>query len=401
MAEIRPITFLCIASYFKGAEFIRQCKRLGCRVILLTKEKLLDAEWPRDAIDEVHAMPDLFNREQVICGVSYLARTYIFDIIVALDDFDVETAATLREHLRLPGMGDTTARYFRDKLAMRMRARELGIRVPEFIHVLNHDKLKEFLHRVPAPWVLKPRSQASAIGIKKIETAEQLWQTVETLGDQQSFNLLEKFVPGDIYHVDSIVSEGKVRFAAMHKYKEPPMSVAHEGGIFASCTLERDASEEPILRSLNDKVITRFGLVQGVTHTEFIKGGDDGEFYFLETAARVGGAHIAELVETASGINLWAEWAKVAFAAKTKLYRLPEFREDYAGIVISLARQEIPDTTSYDDPEIVWRLDKRHHVGLIVRSDSSQRVNALIGSYTERFIKDFHASMPVPDRPID
>jgi len=401
MDEIRPVTFLCIASYFKGEKFIRECKRMGCRVILLTKEKLLNANWPRDAIDEVHAMPDLQNREHVVNGVSFLARTRIFDIIVALDDFDVEMAATLREHLRLPGMGDSTARRFRDKLAMRMRARDLGIRVPEFIHVLNHDQLSDFLHRVPAPWVLKPRSQASAIGIKKIETAEQFWQIVETLGDKQSFNLLERFVPGDIYHVDSIVYESNVQFAAIQKYMLPPMSVAHEGGIFASCSLERSSPEEPILRSLNDRVITQFELEQGVSHTEFIRGRDDGEFYFLETAARVGGAHIAELVEAASGIDLWTEWAKVVFADKTQPYRLPERRKDYAGLIITLARQENPDTTDYDDPEIVWRLNKRHHAGLIVRSRQWQRVNTLIESYAERFRADFHASMPLPDQPSD
>ncbi len=401
MDEIRPVTFLCIASYFKGEKFIRECKRMGCRVILLTKEKLLNANWPRDAIDEVHAMPDLQNREHVVNGVSFLARTRIFNIIVALDDFDVEMAATLREHLRLPGMGDSTARRFRDKLAMRMRARDLGIRVPEFIHVLNHDQLSDFLHRVPAPWVLKPRSQASAIGIKKIETAEQFWQIVETLGDKQSFNLLERFVPGDIYHVDSIVYESNVQFAAIQKYMLPPMSVAHEGGIFASCSLERSSPEEPILRSLNDRVITQFELEQGVSHTEFIRGRDDGEFYFLETAARVGGAHIAELVEAASGIDLWTEWAKVVFADKTQPYRLPERRKDYAGLIITLARQENPDTTDYDDPEIVWRLNKRHHAGLIVRSRQWQRVNTLIESYAERFRADFHASMPLPDQPSD
>ena len=401
MDEIRPVTFLCIASYFKGEKFIRECKRMGCRVILLTKEKLLNANWPRDAIDEVHAMPDLQNREHVVNGVSFLARTRIFNIIVALDDFDVEMAATLREHLRLPGMGDSTARRFRDKLAMRMRARDLGIRVPEFIHVLNHDQLSDFLHRVPAPWVLKPRSQASAIGIKKIETAEQFWQIVETLGDKQSFNLLERFVPGDIYHVDSIVYESNVQFAAIQKYMLPPMSVAHEGGIFASCSLERSSPEEPILRSLNDRVITQFELEQGVSHTEFIRGRDDGEFYFLETAARVGGAHIAELVEAATGIDLWTEWAKVVFADKTQPYRLPERRKDYAGLIITLARQENPDTTDYDDPEIVWRLNKRHHAGLIVRSRQWQRVNTLIESYAERFRADFHASMPLPDQPSD
>jgi biotin carboxylase len=153
--------------------------------------------------------------------------------------------------------------------------------------------------------------------------------------------------------------------------------------------------------SLNEKVITQFELEHGVSHTEFIKGRDDGEFYFLETAARVGGAHIADLVEAASGINLWTEWANVTFASKRQPYRLPKHRQDYAGLIITLARQETPDTSDYDDPEIVWRLNKPHHAGLIVRSRFWQRVNTLTESYAERFRVDFHASMPLPDQPSD
>ena len=74
----------------------------------------------------------------IINTVSYMARWQPIDRIVALDEFDMENAAALREHLRIPGMGLTTVRHFRDKLAMRGRAKEEGINVPEFIHVLNH-----------------------------------------------------------------------------------------------------------------------------------------------------------------------------------------------------------------------------------------------------------------------
>ena len=45
------------------------------------------------------------------------------DAIVALDDFDVEKATYLRENLRIDSMGQTTGRYFWDKLDMRMRAK--------------------------------------------------------------------------------------------------------------------------------------------------------------------------------------------------------------------------------------------------------------------------------------
>jgi hypothetical protein len=150
---------------------------------------------------------------------------------------------------------------------------------------------------------------------------------------------------------------------------------------------------------MNEKLLTHFGLVRGVTHTEFIKG-QDGQFYFLETAARVGGAHIADLVEAATGINLWVEWAKLEIARGKAPYQPPKGRADYAGLIITLARQQRPDTSDYQEPEIVWRLqDKEHHVGLIVRSKNWQRVQDLLNEYRQRFMHDFHASMPVPEKP--
>jgi biotin carboxylase len=398
----QPLTILCLASYFKGLDFIRECRRQGCRVLLLTSHSLRDEEWPRESIDEFFYIPDIEKKwkiEDVLLGVSYMARSENIDRIVPLDDFDVETAATLREHLRVAGMGDSTARYFRDKLAMRAKARDEGLAVPEFIHILNHAKLRDFMNRVSPPWVLKPRSLAGSMGIKKVVNAEELWPALELLGDQQSYYLLEQYVPGDIYHVDTIVYEREMPFAIASRYGRPPMDVSHEGDIFTTRTLPRGSAEERPLLALNEKVLRAFGLLRGVSHTEFIAG-RDGRLYFLETSARVGGAHIADLVEAATGINLWAEWAKIEIAGGKAPYRPPVARNDNAGLLISLARQEHPDTSAYNDPEIVWRLhDKKHHVGLIVKSPDPGRIQELIGSYAQRFRQDFFASQPPRDKP--
>jgi hypothetical protein len=399
MADKPRKTVLCISSYEKGQEFIRECKRQGCCVYLLTTQKLEHADWPRDSIDEMFYVPDLYKRDDVILGVSYMARTRVIDRIVPLDDYDVEMAATLREHLRIPGMGDTTARYFRDKLAMRLRARERGIAVPDFVHVLNHDAMREFMGRVPPPWVLKPRSEASSVGIKKVNSAEELWPILEALGDRQSFYVLERYVAGDVFHVDAIVSEREVVFAEAHEYGHPPMDVAHSGGIFTTRTMRRGSAEEQLLKELNVKLVAALGFVRGVMHTEFIKGRDDGRHYFLETAARVGGANIVEMVEAATGVNLWAEWAKIEIAQDEWIYQLPTPRQDYAGVIISLARQEHPDTSGYQDPEIYWRLKKKNHVGFVVKASSPGRVKLLLDEYEQRLYNDFHATLPPADKP--
>src|SRR5579872_2151650 len=397
------MTILCLASYDKGYDFIRECKRQGCTVLLLTSLSIKDkAKFPSESIDEIFYMPDdnhKWDREQTINAVSYLARSRAIDRIVPLDDFDVEVAAMLREHLRVPGMGETTAHYFRDKLAMRMQAREQGLNVPDFIHVLNHSALGEFMARVPGPWVLKPRSMAGAIGIKKVHNPDEFWGIVNAMGDMQSHYLLERFVPGDIFHVDTIVYERQVQFAIASGYGRPPMEVSHGGGIFTTRILERDSENARSLIAENARVMHALGMLRGVSHTEFIKAHEDGRIYFLETSARVGGAHIADLVHAATGLNLWAEWAKVEIAGGKTPYHLPEVRNDYAGLLVSLARQEHPDTAAYNDPEIVWRMDREHHVGLIVRSPSAARIQELLRSYSDRVQHDFHAALPPKDKP--
>lgn len=397
------MTVLCLASYEKGHDFLREARRQGWTVLLLTSQSLQHtANWPVESIDEIFYMPDVQNawdRAHTVNAVSYLARTRVFDRIVPLDDFDVEVAAMLREHLRVPGMGETTARYFRDKLAMRMKASEAGLNVPEFVHVLNHSRVAAFLERVPGPWVLKPRSMAGAIGIKKVHSAGELWQMVENLGDEQSRYLLERFIPGDIFHVDSVVYDREVRFAIASGYGKPPLEVSHGGGIFTTRTLERESETARRLLEENQRVLAALGLLRGISHSEYIIGREDGRVYFLETSARVGGAHIADLVEAATGLNLWAEWARIEAAGGKAPYAPPAARSDSAGLLVSLARQEYPDTSQFEDPEIVWRMHKPHHIGLIVRSPSPDRVRELLDDYTARVARDYHAAIPPPDKP--
>jgi biotin carboxylase len=399
MPGVRSLTFLCITTYEKGQEFMRECRRQGCRVLLLTAEKLRDADWPRECLDETFYIPTDLPLDDIVKAVTHLARNQKIDRVVALDEFDMETAATLREHLRIPGMGLTTMRYFRDKLAMRMKALNRGVRVPDFVPVVNHDDIRYYMERVLGPWVLKPRQEASAIGIKKIHSSEDLWPVLEQLGDKQSSFLLEKFVPGEVYHVDSVVSENEVVFANVSKYGKPPMNVAQGGGVFTSFTVARGGPEDSALRQINLDLIAALGLVRGVSHAEFIQAQEDGEFYFLECAARVGGAYINEMVEAATGINLWREWARIEVAGEDGSYKLPATREEYAGVILSLARQEEPDTSAYNDPDVYLRINKHHHAGLILRSTDQWRVQSLLESYARRFATEFMAVQPQREKP--
>ncbi|RMF58633.1 MAG: ATPase [Bacteroidetes bacterium] len=395
MPADRP-TLLCLASYFKGERFLEAAHRAGARVVLLTREKLADEPWPMDHVDERFLLPDLRRQPDVTHAVSYLARTRRFDRIVALDEYDTPTAASLRAHLGLPGPDESTARRFRDKLTMRLAAREAGLTQPAFVPVLNHDDLRAFMEATPPPWVLKPRAEASAMGIRKLTHPDALWPLPDELGDRQSYYVLERFLPGDVFHVDAVVWDGQVLFAAAQQYGEPPLDVYQGGGVFLSRTVPHDTPEEAELLRFNRDLVAAFGLRHGVTHAEFIR--HEGRFYFLEVAARVGGAGIDRLVEAATGLNPWEAWAHVEVArARGDAYRLPPLRRDYAGLVVCLSRQPWPDLSVYDDPEVVWRLHKKHHAGLVVAAPEHARVEELLHAYAPRFAQDFLAWQPPLD----
>ena len=400
-----PLNIVCLATYFKGADFIRECKEHGCNVILITKEKTLAEDWPRDSLDDLIAVPNDAGPALFIDLLAFLARKAKVDRIIALEEFDVVTAALMREHLCLPGLSSSDAKVFRDKLSMAVHAQRSGINVPEFVPLVNPEEVDQYMKSVPGPWVIKPRSDVSAIGIKKVSEPEEVWRAIdemnrrENLRERASYYVLARFIAGEVFHVDSLVNDGKVVFAGTNQYGRPPMQVAHQGGAYVSRTLSRGSADEKELLSTNKKLIKALSLERGATHAEFIKSDADGKFYFLEIAARVGGAYIADVLEAASGVNLWREWARLEIADWKPTSKVTPLRKDYAGIILSLAKQEQPDTSAYVDEEIIYRVKKRHHAGLIVRAARLERVNELLDEYGRRFVEDFVAVVAPPERP--
>ena len=156
----QSLTFLCVSFYFKGGDFLKACKAAGNRVFLLTHKKLEHHPWPKESIDDIFYLEDDSNSptnlEHMIEGTAWLMQRNKIDRIIAQDDFDVEKADLLRETFRIPGMGQTTARYFRDKLAMRARAQDAGIAVPPFSSLFTDEDINNFANTVEAPWVVTP-----------------------------------------------------------------------------------------------------------------------------------------------------------------------------------------------------------------------------------------------------
>lgn len=378
--------------------------QLGNKVILITSENFKDKNWPWFAISEVYYMqelePSVWNLDHLIEGFSFLLRTHKIDAVIALDDYDVEKAALVRETFRIPGMGQTTHRYFRDKLAMRQMAKDSGIDAPQFSSIFNDEKVNEFADQNPAPWVLKPRSEASATGIVKIKSKEELWPAIEKLGAERHKFLLENFKPGDVFHVDSLMYNKEILFTSASQYLSPPMEISHEGGVFRTKTLPLYSEEYRALEKANSNILKSFGLVNGVSHTEFIRSKENGKWYFLETSSRVGGAHIPDLVEASTGINLWREWAKIEDALlKNTKYEIRKSTGFAAGLIVALGKEKVPNYEKFHCDEVEKFLQLDYHIGIVYKSDSKEKIQEKLDEAALIITQEYLNILPPKTKP--
>lgn len=395
---------VCIASEFKGNEFLEECQNAGWHVTLVTRKRLLDEAWAWTSLNDVRTVSDDAAVVDYVRAVVNVSGERPVDRVVGLDEFDVLTAAKAREFMQLGGMTSSHALRFRDKLSMRHIARATGIPCPEFTGVFNRDDINTFLETVPVPLIVKPRNEVSAFGIRKCETKDEVWKALEDLDkrntwrDHPSQFLIERFIEGKVFHVDSVVDKGKVVCAGVSVYGTPPFKVTHQGGVFTSSIVPYRSKERKELEVLNAQLLEAFHYERGVSHAEFLQSEADGKFYLLEVACRVGGAYISNVLEHACNFNLWREWAKLETATEDKPYKPPKLRKDFAGVALALANQDAPDTAHYTDEEIVYRVTKPKHIGLIFYSKKQKRIDELLGIYTERITNDFLAVAPAKER---
>jgi len=397
-------TIVCISCYYKGYDFMDEMHQLGNKVILITSENFKDKNWPWFAISEVYYMqelePSVWNLDHLIEGFSFLLRTHKIDAVIALDDYDVEKAALVRETFRIPGMGQTTHRYFRDKLAMRQMAKDSGIDAPQFSSIFNDEKVNEFADQNPAPWVLKPRSEASATGIVKIKSKEELWPAIEKLGAERHKFLLESFKPGDVFHVDSLMYNKEILFTSASQYLSPPMEISHEGGVFRTKTLPLYSEEYRALEKANSNILKSFGLVNGVSHTEFIRSKENGKWYFLETSSRVGGAHIPDLVEASTGINLWREWARIEDALlKNTKYEIKKSTGFAAGLIVALGKEKVPNYEKFHCDEVEKFLQLDYHIGIVYKSDIKEKIQEKLDEAALIITQEYLNILPPKTKP--
>lgn len=220
------------------------------------------------------------------------------EFLVTVSEPLLVPAARLRGQLGLPGMSVEQTLRFRDKVVMKQYLREHGIRVPDFAPFTEQAvrRLGEKHSRL----FLKPRMGSGSMKVRELRGAADAARfTSENAGALDQFEV-EEYIAGQLYHVDSVVVDGRVVAATAGRTVDPTTSYrdalpCRDVGVAPGPDLDR-------LLDFNADVLSCHRDFTGVTHHEVFLCDD--EPVFCEIAARAGGGGIVAGFHSRTGVNL-------------------------------------------------------------------------------------------------
>lgn len=393
MNENKSITVLCVASLEVQSEFLKTCKNEGSRVILITSQSLESFDLPKENIDEIFYIPDVngkWDNKDVISAVAYLAKTEKIDKVVPLSEGDIIYVDNINEHFQLNPIFNF---HFTDLLKLRNFLDEAGILVPEYVHALNYDEIENFISVDRFPLLLKPRFRGVYFKPKKCYNSEELWGYLNKLGDLSSYYLIERFITGVTYHVDSLLYDGKIKYSLVSQYGFSPVESIPHGRVFTSKTVQKNTIDEHNILQLNKQVLRIINFTTGIVHVEIIKSDITGRYFVTSIIPHISDEYLSEMFFAAKGINLWKEWAVLTISGKETSNSIKT--EQYAGLIFSDTWQEYPSLDDYNDDEIANKIVSKNQAAIIVASNNYNRITDLIKEYTKRFYIDFFANEKV------
>lgn len=309
-------------------------------------------------------------------------------------DIAVRTVAYVAEKLGLPGIGYETSCLFTDKSFMRKKMKELNIPQLPNQTVYSLEEAIEFYKTIEGRVIIKPLDNQGSRGVQACSNIDELCQKYIEAEKWSSGGgvMIERMAEGREFVVEGICLDYEFQNLVCGDtlYFDIPDAYAAKSRIMP--TTAEDELYRRVLQ-LNERIITGFGLKQGITHSEFIMDGD--EIYLIETAARGGGVFISsDLISLSTGICTEEFLLNIALGRQQAFPKIQEqlcycgYMAFYipVGKVISVNGVETISSLPYLHRNQLNKLkvgmenkmgciDKTSRIAMIVSADSREELN--------------------------
>ena len=225
------------------------------------------------------------------------------DVAVPLYEETVEWAGALNSIYRDDPRVLNRAMLFRNKAMMKRKALIGGLKVGLFEEVYNVEQVENFMDRLNEANLQLPGEEESWVHVKPFAAAgtvgHKLLRSKEDIGKKmvpKDFPCLaESHLSGKEFSCEAYIHGGKVRFMNITEY----VKLGYSNFVPCGPYLE---SKRPIIKNEVQKLVDIFGIEYGMIHPEWFITDKD-ELKFGETACRIPGGHILELVSKSYGFD--------------------------------------------------------------------------------------------------
>ncbi len=233
------------------------------------------------------------------------------DVAVPLYEETVEWAGALNSIYRDDPRVLNRAMLFRNKAMMKRKALIGGLKVGLFEEVHNPRQVEQFMDRLNEAnlqlageedsWVhIKPFSAAGTVGHKLLRSKEDI---IKKLQEEDFPCLAESHLSGKEFSCEAYIHGGKVRFLNITEY----VKLGYSNFVPAGPELQ---ARRKLIHDHVQQLVDIFGIEYGMIHPEWFLTEKD-ELKFGETACRIPGGHILELVTKSYGFDALAAFVLI------------------------------------------------------------------------------------------
>ena len=287
------------------ADVLIPARRLGIETTYFQREEGLTPHL-RELADECRTV-SFDDHEAVVAAAVDLHEKNAFDCVVSFSELAMIPAAMIAERLGLPGSSSVaTARMLRDKHEMRDHLNSAGLSPVRSSLIESAGQAAAFAAAAGFPVIVKPRSGTGSLGVRRVESPDDLPGAVrDALADRSDGYLIEEFLDGPEFSVEAFSFQGIHRVIAVTGKQVTAGHVESGHVVPARVT----AQEHAAITGLVSRFLDLVGVTDGPSHSEVIVS--DGTPRIVESHDRLGGDKIFRLVELAYRVNLlsWCyEW---------------------------------------------------------------------------------------------
>lgn len=321
----------------KRIDVIENIRKKGLKVIVVVDKSLPPP--PKKLCDKLILVNNICDFDEVNKVLEKYFNSYNISTIISPGELGVITAAKLREKYKIPGIGLDLANILRNKYKMKNYISKFGILVANYKKINSYNDGLSFLNLLFSKnsyAVAKPILGQGSTYIKIIKSEKDFKEYYNYYlenSTSKSFNegfLLEKYIAGEEFHIDTIVYKKNIVFSIPSIYTSKPHDFSKSNTVFGSIILDAKDKFYNQLLEFNNRIISILGIEYGVTHLEgFIS--NNNKIVFGEIAIRPGGSGIAGNIFQHTNVDIIKAFVNVECQDEYKFN--PVEINDYSGFL--------------------------------------------------------------------